>query len=209
MSNLDTLENRCWADCGVWGNSSCQKLGSVVHCRNCDAFKDVASKRLPDVDVLEPNFLASEKQQECNSLRAFLVFKCSNKAFAIDPTCVGEITSVSSIHRIPHRVGDAIDGIANINGELVLVVNIYSALRFERTVFKEDAMMVLCKSGGEKFAFKADEIVGVRRIEMSKITTFKNVDSKFISEKFASDELGETLIIDAQLLAGAIVRRLI
>ncbi len=210
MSEVDTSRNRCWAKDGVWGNSSCSKLASVIHCRNCGAFEDVATKRLStSTPTVDASSLSIEKEDERKRAHSLFVFKYANITLAIEPACVGEITVASPIHRIPHRVENAIDGISNINGELVLVVNIYSALSIEKTDFKDAKLNVLCESGGEKFAFRADEVIGVMRIDEAEIQSSDNVKSKFISGVFNSEKFGEVLILDVQLLAGAIIRRLI
>ncbi len=210
MREVDTSKNRCWAEDGIWGNSSCSKLASVIHCRNCGAFEDVATERLSaTASTVEISSQSSKKDDERKRAHSLFIFKYANITLAIEPACVGEITVASPIHRIPHRVENAIDGISNINGELVLVVNIYSALSIEKTDLKDAKLNVLCQSGGEKFAFRADEVVGVKRVDDAEIRSSENVKSKFISGVFSSEKFGEVLILDVQLLAGAIIRRLI
>ena len=206
-SNSD--KQRCWAKEGIWGNSTCVKLGHTIHCRNCEMFENEAIKYLgePKFDCSE--VVVKEKKVQTQKTCSLFIFKCADSVFAVEPSSVGEITSYAPIHRIPHRTGKAIDGISNINGDLVLVLNLYGTLNIGNFQPNDLSLMVLCKSGGEKFAFRADEVFGVRKICQCDIKTAENINSKFVSGVFDCKDVGRVLILDVQLLAGAILRRLI
>ena len=197
---------RCWAKDGLWGDCTCSNLKSVLHCRNCKTFENIASKHLskatlptlPNVEPIET--VITEEYQ------AYFVFKCSNELFAIHPHFVGEVTTSVPVHRIPHRIGNTIEGISNINGELVLVVDLYNTFSLEKS---EDysGLMVLCNFANEKLAFKTNSVLGVRKVDKSKIEEFSYKNTPFVSQKFSTSKLSNINVIDIELLTSAIVNR--
>ena len=152
--------------------------------------------------------------------RSLFAFSCAGARLALASSAVCEITNATFVHRLPHpdRVGGAIDGISNIGGELVPVIDIVRALKLPRREAcaadiragaTRRQCMVLCKSGGEKFAFKTDSITGVLRIGETLISVEPAPNTPFLPEKIASGNAAGTLVVDAELLSAAIARRLI
>ena len=152
--------------------------------------------------------------------RSLFAFSCAGANLALASSAVCEITNASFVHRLPHpdRVGGAVEGISNIGGELVPVIDIVRALKLPRreacaadirATASRRQCMVLCKSGGEKFAFKTDSITGVLRVDETRISADSAPDTPFLPEKIASGNAANTLVVDAELLSAAIARRLI
>ena len=201
---MEKQQNRCWAFKGVLGDASCEKLAKVVHCRNCENFSKVANEvMLSNQQKAAPSF--SEIQQEPEADCALFVFKCADILFALNPEFVGEITRRAMIHRIPHRKNEIIAGISNINGELVLVVDIYRAMDL---LLPENTgkRMILCNVAKGKFAFVIDDVFGIRRFYSEKISNAENEAKKFVSSVVDSEQ-GKIFVIDAELLASATTRR--
>ena len=205
MQEHQTSE-RCWAKDGLWGDCSCSNLNTVLHCRNCKMFENAASEHLSKVTLPTLPYVKSSETVVAENSQAYFVFKCSNELFAIQPQFVGEVTTSVPVHRIPHRIGKAIEGISNINGELVLVVDLYKTFSLENDE-ELSGLMVLCNFANEKLAFKTNSVLGVRKVDKSKITDFTYNNTPFVSQKFATTKLSDVKVIDIELLTSAIVNR--
>lgn len=197
---------RCWAKIGLWGDASCKRLADVVHCRNCGVFKDAARARLSDSAPGGGPCPAGPKNAA--EVKSMFLFRCAGGDFALEPSFVGEITPAAAVHKIPHRAADAIEGISNINGDLVLVVNMQKALGLGGAESARE-LMVLCKADGEKFAFAAGEIVGVRRFPADAVEELFSPDAPFVRGKIRLEGGAEAAVIDAELMSKAIIRRLV
>ena len=199
-------DKRCWSKNGLWGDCSCTQLKDVLHCRNCKNFgnktiTDLSEKQLidfPRIDIVEN--LQNEE------LHSYFLFKCANSFFALSPQFVGEVTPPTEVHRIPHRTGNSVEGVSNINGELVLVIDIYNTFNLPKTRGVA-GLMVLCKVGNEKMAFKTDSVLGMRKIEVSKIKDVKEDSSPFICNVFSTQEASDVNVLDVELLTTAIIKR--
>lgn len=204
MAEVST--ERCWAKIGLWGDASCERLAEVVHCRNCGVFKDAARARLSDTP--RDGGLAPAEPKNSAGEKSMFLFRCAGRVFALEPSFVGEITPSSAVHKIPHRAADAIEGISNINGDLVLVVNMQKALGLGGEQSASE-LMVLCRAEGEKFAFAAGEIVGVRRFSADALEECFSPDAPFFRGKIKLEGGGEASVIDAELMSKAIIKRLV
>lgn len=177
---------------------------------NIESSRDPAQKPvLPDARTVL-NVPSSPRQKapaETEKTESFFVFKCAGHFFALKPAWVGEVTPSVFVHRIPHRSGNAIEGISNINGDLVPVVSVANAFKLDSSSGKS-SMMVLCHVGGEKFAFETDSIEGMFSVGAPRIKEVSEGDSPFIANKFDTDNM-QVWVIDVDLLAGAIARRAI
>lgn len=151
---------------------------------------------------------AEGAQKGGENSRALFFFSRGGARFALEPSFVGEITRMAAVHRLPHRRGGAIVGVSNINGDLVLVVDIKKALKLEGAS-KPPSLCVLCRAGGEKFAFGADEIEGSRRVPKAEAADCFDESMPFVCGKIAAKGGAEASVIDAELMANAIIRRLV
>ena len=150
----------------------------------------------------------AEAQNGAEKCRSMFFFRRGGANFALEPSFVGEITRVSAVHRLPHRRGDAIEGVSNINGDLVPVVDIKKALKLEGAS-PPPPLSVLCRAGGEKFAFGADEIDGVRPVPEESEAECFDESKPFVCGKIALKDGAGASVIDAELMANAIIRRLV
>ncbi|MBE6414202.1 MAG: chemotaxis protein CheW [Verrucomicrobiaceae bacterium] len=204
--SADGLKQRCWAEKGLWGDCTCSQLGNVIHCRNCATYENAATQHLQTNVLPKLPAVRNSADEFKQSGKAYFIFKCANLYFALSPNYVGEITPISEVHRIPHRSGNAIEGISNINGELVLVIDIYSTFSLVKPE-TENGLMVLCKFGGENFAFKTESVLGVRKVDEAKIVEVADVSRRFVCESFSVNNLKNINVLDIELLTSAIINR--
>ncbi len=201
------VANHCWATEGLWGDASCAELKKVLHCRNCVVYECAAEKAIESFQKNKP--LAAEPPAPAKTAAEcvpMFVFSRSGTHFAVVPEFVGEITRAETVHRIPHRTGGAVEGISNIDGDLVLVVEICRACGLDCAGAGESKLSVLCKIDGEKFAFKADAVAGIVRVEKPKIT--EGAGAPFVGGTFVWGG-AEVKILDVGLLSSAVIRRMV
>jgi chemotaxis-related protein WspD len=100
----------------------------------------------------------------------FLVFRVGEELLALDALHVREVHRPARVHRMPGRSNDVFLGIASFRGELVLCASLRALLGIEpapapagergRDVAR---MVVVERRGAERWAFRVDEVLGVRR----------------------------------------------
>ena len=91
-----SLVDDCWNKIGVKGTGSCERLGELVHCHNCDVFAS-ASLTLFERDLPEEQTSASTSQlpplgqQPAGKMLAVLVFRVGEEWLALDVETVVEV----------------------------------------------------------------------------------------------------------------------
>ncbi len=93
----------------------------------------------------------------------YLLFEASKELFAFDINDVIELASVTYIHRLPHKADSCVLGIANINGDICIILTLSKILKLENLSFSEKKgedinKLILCKNSTSKIAFLVDEI---------------------------------------------------
>lgn len=182
MAMVDTVQiDDCWNKIGVWSKdgASCPRLVEAVHCRNCDVYSTTGrimlEREIPQGARLE---WAKRHAQPVEHLRRqgtlFAVFRIGVEWLAIPAKAVKSIGDPVSIRRIPHRSNPVLRGMANLAGELEMVVSLAALLKIEpevegaapknadrgsRTIPR--MLRVIGESGS--FAFEADEVSGTHR----------------------------------------------
>lgn len=213
------IAGRCWAADGIWGNADCPELSRVGHCHNCEVYiragRDFIERvrRAKNGDniasacgspEIPPSFSnAAESGKEFS----LLLFKCSDFNFALPMDAVREIANSRAIHRVPHRSGGVLSGLSNINGELVIVVDILKLMGLGESR-KNNCKMVVCYYGDNKFAFNADFVWGGVRVGEGEISPFESDKpyAVFIYGEF-SREGRQYLLIDRELFFHALTRK--
>ena len=71
---------RCWNDIGIWGNSTCPRLASAIHCANCTIYSD-AGRELFEREIPQNYFKSWVEEMITNAVStsrkgvSFFVFK--------------------------------------------------------------------------------------------------------------------------------------
>ena len=210
---------RCWATDGIWGDAVCPELARVGHCHNCAVYMRAGADFIErvrrgrkDGEASAPA-VGSEPSEpipagdRTGKERSYLLFKCADFNFALPMEVVREIANSRPTHRIPHRKDKVLSGLSNINGELVITVDILRLMDLGQS--KCDAgKMVVCAAGDDKFAFNADFVWGVARAGERELLPFEDDKpyAAFIYGFFLHNGQ-KFLLIDCELFFHALTRK--
>lgn len=188
MAMVDTVQiDDCWNRIGVWSKSgaSCPRLVEAIHCRNCDVYSAMGritlEREIPQgarQDWAERYAQPVEHNRRQGTL--FTVFRIGAEWLAIPARAVKSIGEPVSIRRIPHRSNPVLRGMANLAGELEMVVSLAALLNIEPEV--EEAAPKNTDRGGRlisrmlrvigdsgSFAFEAAEVLGTYRHDENRL----------------------------------------
>lgn len=199
----DRLPPECWNKIGVFSKRPpvCERLGDVIHCRNCDVFnragRQLLERRIPDRFREEwSRSLLVEKTEDAQGSESVMVFRIGEEHLAIrtdqfeeviDPENVsstipqpghfGTRPASAPYHSLPHNRNPVLLGIINVHGEVQLCVSLKNLLDIkERDPASEDVKvfrrMVVLRFRGEKYVSPVDEIFGIVRADP---TRYENV----------------------------------
>lgn len=208
------INRHCWSAEGIWGDASCPELAERVHCYNCPVYSEAGKKlfdrRIPVeyIDEWSDEISASANDVPKNGI-AFFLFKCAGENLALPMSAVSEGGHDRFIHRIPHKAEGVISGLVNINGELVIAVDIAGLLNIPRENVGdgESVKMIVCSSGDDRFVFRVEKIAGMALVEPDALTnvpiTLEKSLGGFVEKMFDynSQRYG---VIDFELLVHAI-----
>ena len=216
MDMEDKIARHCWTKEGLWGDSSCPELREYIHCYNCPVYsaagKKLFDRRVP-IEYVE-QWAGEISESRADSLREktpYFLFKCGGENLALEMRAVSEVARDRFIHRIPHKGDGVISGLANINGELVIAVDIAKLLGIGgcETPSSDSVRMLVCSSGEDRFAFRVEKIAGMALVETDRLrgvpVTLEKSLGGFVEKIF--DFNGERYgVVDFELLVHAIIR---
>jgi chemotaxis-related protein WspD len=167
-------KDRCWKRIGVWGNEEprCEKLGAVIHCRNCEVFtqagRNLLERSLPEAYEDEwGSILLKKKGKEAAGTIAVVVFRVETEWMALGAGLFAEIIDDVSIHTLPHRKTPILLGLVNVHGEIQLCVSLKHLMNLEaepapkRGAEKAKKRLMVVSKDGEQWVFPVNEIHGI------------------------------------------------
>jgi chemotaxis-related protein WspD len=168
------MDQLCCKTIGVFGDGSCERLGELIHCRNCPEYAR-AGRRLFDRPQSRQEqdqwteLLSREKEVEPAGTVSAVVFKAAGEWFALRTAFLQEITDLRPVHSVPYRSGEIFRGLANINGELLLCVDPAPVMGLapQPSTFRR---MIVAVKDGHRFALLVEDLRGVHRIAPAAIT---------------------------------------
>ena len=164
----------CWNKIGLRGDSSCPKLKSCVHCRNCAVYSAAAVELLDlelDADYRAQGAaeIAREKDRAELDTRSGVVFRVGSEWFALPTLVLEEIDGLRAVHSIPHRRDGALLGLVNIRGVLLPCVSLHKILSLEAAdaaqerTLRVSARFLVLKHVGQRAVSPVDEVHGIAR----------------------------------------------
>lgn len=172
-------EVSCWKRIGTLGDRSCPELPALGHCRNCPVFsaagRELLDRALPEGYREEwTERLAGRKESEAVETSSVIIFRLRQEWLAMKTVFFQQAADIAQPHSIPLRTGDLFKGIVNVNGELVLCVDLAALLGVtggegDETGRKVYPRLIVISRSSERFAFPADEVFGVHRFPLSLI----------------------------------------
>lgn len=115
--------------------------------------------------------------------RQYVIFKLNEEEYGIEITNVKEITEYKQVNRIPN-VSDFIEGIVNIRGDIIPIINLKKKFDIEEKGLTKDKRVIIINLNKKLVGFIVDEASQVLRIaeedieDASKILT--GMDRRFI-----------------------------
>lgn len=161
----------CWDEIGIAGDRSCKLLIEHVHCRNCPQYS-VVGRALFDREMPEDyrhevsQEIAARPTAPAEETESVLVLRMGSEWFALRTQVFDEISRYQKPYTLPFRSGTLLAGLVNVNGELLLCISLEAALGLqpEETKPSERSRICVVGNGSERFAFRVDEILGVRQV---------------------------------------------
>jgi len=163
----------CWKERGVFGDKCCPELASLGHCRHCRIYT-AAGRRLLDREAPADypdewtKLLAAPKAEGKAETLSVIVFRLGPELLALKTVFFQEAAEAARPHGIPLRTGEVFRGIVNANGELLCCMSLAPLLELpaaegggESKVYPR---LVVIARQGQRFAFAADEVLGVHRL---------------------------------------------
>jgi chemotaxis-related protein WspD len=223
---------QCWRQIGVTGDRTCPKLEVYIHCRNCPVIAEAArgffDREAPDGYVASWERLLEQPEQtsETDALTV-LVFRVGSEWLALPIGVLVEVTSVRTLHRIPHREGTVLEGLVNVRGQLQVCVSLHRLLGVNAAAtdtkplpdkISDDArgkgavtkrLLVVEHQGirrGDRWVFGVDEVAGVQNVEQSAMrttpSTVNQSSARFCRMLFKADDRTVGMLDDARIFEG-------
>jgi len=203
MSNLINIDD-CWNTIGVWRKNAdkCEKLNEVTHCYNCEVYSN-AGRILLDRESPEgyadewADILAEQKNDKTHELQSAVVFRLGAEWLALPVSLINEITLLKDIYDIPHNKNNAIRGMVNIRGELIICMSLGNLLGVEKP--EEDLIdeehsinrLIMIREKTGHVVFPVSEIDGIIHYAREKLATapdtLRNTGLNFIEGMTSSN----------------------
>jgi chemotaxis-related protein WspD len=175
---MSAPDRTCWKEIGTFGDRSCPELAMLAHCRHCPVYS-AAGRRLLDREHPDgyrqewTDLLANRKDAGKVETFSVIVFRLQEELLALKTVFFQQAAEAAVPHSIPLRTGEVFRGVVNINGELILCVSVAALLGMtaekgagssDRKVYPR---LVVVSREGQRFAFPADEVLGVHRFPLT------------------------------------------
>lgn len=222
MTDHDLLQSQpavddCWNRIGVFGDKRCERLERHIHCRNCEVYGAAAIALLDrygsSLERDDDDYGQGEAQEPVGEQRSLLIFRLGEQWLAIATRCLAEVMPVSPIHSLPHRKSTGLLGVTNVRGTLVACLSLSELLDLETDDSRQSGQrviprMLILESGSGPLVVPVDEVSGIQKIPLARISNAKQDDKRTIS-RFTAGVLqwrGQsiTLLNDEQLLQNMI-----
>lgn len=102
-----------------------------------------------------------------------IIFKLSNKLYGISTDCVEEISKSKKITHIPNAP-DWIEGLINLRGDAITLVNLYKLIELEEHT--EYTNVIIVKILEEQLGLMVNEIIEVVTINKDDIQKVNNIE---------------------------------
>ncbi len=185
------MTNSCWHQIGVWGDKSCPKLTTYIHCYNCPVYS-IAGRQLLDrkvpVNYLneQTNLLSQNQEKQRIDTISLGVFRLGEEWFALPIQLFKEVTEPTIIHTLPHRSNKIFLGLISIKGEINICISLHEFLGLDNTTSSPNLSpiiyqrMLVIEQAGNQWVFGVDEIYGVHRVTREALQNVPTTISKAI-----------------------------
>lgn len=122
------------------------------------------------------------------AIRQIVVFFLEGKRYGLEIENINDIYEKMDAVRVPNS-DEFIDGIINLRGDVVTLINLKKRLKIDRS--RKEENIIICEMSKDKFGLTVDGIDGIIRLEKNESET--QTDSGFI--KGFIEKNGKQIII--------------
>lgn len=162
----------CWNRIGINGDRLCPELPRYIRCQNCPVYT-AAARRLLDRAVA-PDYRASWARQfsspapsAATLLHTCLLFRVHGEWLALPGRVVQEVAELRTVRSLPHRRSDAVLGLINLRGQLLVLVSLARLLEITPGAVPAGTLhfprLLVVGSPDRRIALTVDEVSGIRR----------------------------------------------
>lgn len=129
----------------------------------------------------------------------YLVCVLAGRLLGVPLERVAEVVRMPALRPVP-RPSPVLDGMLDLRGTPVEVIELRVALGVERLPDDLDARIVLVECGGRKYGFKVDDVQGVQAVPPADVQPAPAMaGAEFVTGLYRSDD-GLTLLVDPDVL---------
>ena len=170
----------CWQTIGVTGDRSCEKLSTLIHCRNCPIYTQAARQlfdRLQSDDdstPLQKRPIRSFVDPAEINTSSLALFRIDQQWFALPANLFQQVLTTRVVRPIPHRSNEILQGLVNVHGELILSVCLEKLLgveRSNRTPSFTPPRLIVVEWQTARWSFTVDEFQGIETISADQLLT--------------------------------------
>ena len=134
--------------------------------------------------------------QGASHVRQVVVFRLAEGSYGLDIQVVREINRLTDVTVIP-KAPSFVEGIINLRGTIVPVVNLGLRFGMTRTEHSKDARVVVIEASDHTIGLVVDEVSEVLRIPEEDIDPATNVSASGISVDYVTGvgKIGDRLIL--------------
>lgn len=118
-----------------------------------------------------------------NDIRQLVIFRLGEGSYGLDIQSVREINRLIDITPIP-LAPEFVDGIINLRGSIIPVVNLGQRFNLDRAGQSKDARIVVVESDANTVGLVVDEVSEVLRLPATEIDPASNLSSNGIDLDF-------------------------
>jgi len=145
-----------------------------------------------------------QKTQLINEQIQVVAFQLGNEEYAVDIINVQEINRLLNITRVP-RSPDYIDGVVNLRGNIIPVINLHKKFNMDITSEDEDTRIIVFQFEDVKAGIIVDKVSEVLHLNISDIEAtakvYNSIDAEII-KGVARVEDRLLILLDLQKLLG-------
>lgn len=125
----------------------------------------------------------TEAEESSSEIRQLVCFQLGKGSYALDIQFVREINRLTDVTAIP-TAPDFVEGIINLRGSIVPVVNLGLRFGLSETAHSKNARIVVVESNGHTLGMVVDEVSEVLRLHSDEIEPADNMTSSGIDVEF-------------------------
>lgn len=163
----------CWNKEGVWAGAdrSCERLKTVVHCRNCEKYIQSGRQFLVEQSHLDEedrerwgDLYALKPQEVVDEKHKLTLIRVADELLALESEYIVTVIEARESCWIPHKSGSCIMGVINVDGEAIVLVSLQKFLGVQESKKEQTGItyprIVLVGDRGSPIALYVDDLKG-------------------------------------------------